>query len=150
MGYHLQAFICKNSDSNLLAEPFDKVKAIELGKDLTLIPMTEELYDQINSLVVSDSVSKFAYLTEHIESQVLKFIGNAKVAYIEADYFGGQGGQMAIIWKNNKREYFVEYGQDCINEVLKIFGIKARLFADEFDTLGLGRHRNTIDWLEDN
>jgi hypothetical protein len=148
MGYYLQAFIGKISDLKVLATRYDKAKEIDIGQGLTLIPMTEELFDQINNLVASNSIDKFEYLTDNIENEILKHIGNTKLAYVEAEYFGGQGGQIAIIWNNNKREQFFEFGQDKINGVLKNFGIKSKIGSDEFDTVGLGRHRNTIQWIE--
>jgi hypothetical protein len=150
MGYYLKAFICKQADTNIFTDNFDKAKDIEIGQELSLIPMTEELFDQINNLVVSNSVDKFEYLTDNIETKILQLIGDKKIAYVEAEYFGGQGGQIAIIWNNRKRQSFFEYGQECINKVLKDFGIKTKFFKDEFDTLNLGQHRNTIDWIEDN
>ena len=150
MGYYLQAFICKHTDSNILTDRFDKAKKIEIGQGLSLIPMTEELFDQINEFLESNSVGKFEYLTDNIETKILQLIADKKLAYVEAEYFGGEGGQMAIIWNNQKRESFFEYGHECINRVLKDFGVKHKISKDEFDTLELGRYRNTIDWVEDN
>ena len=150
MGYYLHAFICKHADTNIFTDNFDKAKKIEIGQGLSLIPMTEELFDQINNFVVSNSVDKFDYLTDNIETKILQLIDDKKFAYVEAEYFGGEGGQITIIWSNYKRESFFEYGQECINRVLKDFGTKSKIGNDEFDTLGLGRHRNTIDWIEDN
>ncbi|MBL0183927.1 MAG: hypothetical protein IPP96_17220 [Chitinophagaceae bacterium] len=137
MGYYLQAFICKQADTNIFIDNFDKAKKVEIGQGLSLIPMTEDLFDQINNFAVSNSVDKFEYLTENIEAKILQLIGDKKIAYIEAEYFGGEGGQIAIIWENNKREKFLEYGQDKINEVLKDFGAIAEKGEDEFLTLGL-------------
>lgn len=150
MSYNLEAFICKQFDTNIIIDNFNKAKKIEIGQGLSLILMTEDLFDQINNFVVSDSVDKFEYLTDNIETKILQLIGDKKFAYVEAEYFGGEGGQIAIIWNNRKRESFFEYGKDCINRVLKSFGIKPENSNDEFDTLGLGRHRNTIEWIEDN
>lgn len=150
MGYYLQAFICNQADTNIFTDNFEKAKKIEIGQRLSLIPMTEELFDEINNFVVSNSVDKFEYLTENIESKILQLIGSKKIAYVEAEYFGGEGGQIAIIWSNHNRQNFFEYGQEGINKVLKDFRIKTKFFKDEFDTLNLGRHRNTIDWIENN
>ena len=148
MGYYLQAFICKQSDENIFSDNFDKAKKIEIGQGLSLVPMTEELYDQINKFTISNPIDKFEYLTQNIETKILKLTNGKKIAYVEAEYFGGEGGQIAIIWNNNKRENLFPYGQGCINEVLKEFGVKTNSNFDEFDSVGLGRCRNTIDWIE--
>ena len=148
MGYYLRAFICKQADADIFTENFGKANNVVIGQGLSLIPMTEDLYDEINDFVVSVSVDKFEYLTSNIETKVLQSIGKKKFAYVEAEYFGGEGGQIAIIWENNRREKFLEYGQDKINEVLKDFGVIAEKGKDEFLTLGFGLRRHTREWLE--
>jgi hypothetical protein len=147
MSYYLQAFICKRLNSNVLTNNFDMAKEVELGQGLTLIPMTEELFDQINNFVESNSVDSFEYLTENIESKVLAIIGETEFAYVEAEYHGGQGGQIAVIWKDGKRLKFLPYDQERINQVLKYFGIVAANGQDEFLTCGIGLRRNTIEWV---
>ena len=61
---------------------------------------------------------------------------------------GGEGGQMAIIWNNNKRKQLLPFGQDKINQVLKDFNVVAKEGQDEFLTVGLALHRDTGDWIE--
>lgn len=149
MGYNLKAFICREPDQNLLTEKFDWAVSVPLGQELALVPMTEELFDQINNFFTSPAVDKFEYMTENIEQIVLAAIGNRKLAYVEAEYFGGEGGQIAIIWSNNKREQILSFGQNKINEVLKGFGVIAKEGQDEFVTLGFGLRRNTKEWIEE-
>ena len=149
MGYYLQGFICRQSDTSLFTDKFDKAVSVELGQGVALIPMTEELFDQINNFSSSPSVEKFEYMTENVEQKVLSAIGDKKIAYVEAEYFGGEGGQIAIIWNNSKREQILLFGQDKINQVLKDFGVTANEGQDEFLTLGFGLRRNTKEWIED-
>jgi hypothetical protein len=87
-----------------LTHKFGKAVSVDLGQGLSLVPMTEELFDQINNFCSSPSVDKFEHMTENVEQKVLDAIGDRKLAYIEAEYFGGEGGQIAIIWNNNRRE----------------------------------------------
>ena len=120
MSYYLQAFICRQIDANSFTNNFDRASKVDIGQGLNLIPMTDELFEQINSSTVSNPVDKFEYLTENIESQILKIIGDAKVAYVEAEYFGGKGGQIAIIWEDKKRVGLLQHGKERINQVLRI------------------------------
>lgn len=147
MGYYLQAFICKQADSIVLTNRFDKAIKVSIGQGLDLIPLTEELFDQINNYQESLCIENFEYLTENIEKEVLKAIEGKKFAYVEAEYHGGQGGQIAMIW-NEKRRYFFEFGQDRINQVLKNYGVISDNGYDEFLTLGFGLHRHTREWIE--
>ena len=145
--YYLQAFICKTIDADCLTEKFDKAVKVDIGQKLSLIPMTEDLFDQINDFSDTVSIDSFEYLTENIENKILLTISERKFSYFEAEYFGGEGGQIAIIWQNNKRQQILSYGQNRINQVLKLFGVIAKKGQDEFDTLGLGRYRETNKWL---
>jgi hypothetical protein len=149
MGYHLQAFLCRESDTRLLTEKFDKAVSVDIGQGLSFIPMTEELFDQLNNFTSSSSVDRFEYMTEYVEHKILNAMGDRKFAYVEAEYFGGEGGQIAIIWNNNRQQQILPFGQDKINQVLKDFGATANKGEDEFLTLGFALHRNTREWIED-
>ncbi|MFI5205970.1 MAG: hypothetical protein ACHQVK_03440, partial [Candidatus Paceibacterales bacterium] len=125
MGYYLQGFICKTSDSNCLTNAFDRAIKVDIGQGLSLLPMTEDLFDQINNFSISNDIDSFQYLTENIETKILLTIGDRPFSYVEAEYHGGQGGQIAIIWKEGKRLHLLPYDQDRINQVLKYFGAVA-------------------------
>ncbi len=147
MGYSLYSFICNQVDVNVILESFDSSKEVKIEQGLCLVPMTDDFFDQINNYDISASIEGFKYLTKNIETKILKISRGKKIAYVEADYFGGTGGQNAIIWCNYKRQAVFEYGQEIINKVLKDFGVKCKWGKDEFETLGLGKNKNTIDWL---
>lgn len=149
MTYILQAFITKKSNHKILTDSYKKSIAVEIGHELSLIPFTTELFDEMNKMKDSKPIGKFDYLTENIEVELLKQIGDIKFAYIEADYFGGEGGQIAIIWEKQKRTYLSEWGDWEINKVLKDFGTIAKDGKDEFDTVGLGQNRRTKEWLNE-
>lgn len=146
MGYYLEAFICKTTDSGYLTNTFGQAHAIALGQGLSLIPMTESLFDEIDDFSTSGGVGNFQYLTEHIENKILAITGNKSLAYVEAEYHGGKGGQIAIIWENNKRFRLFPYAQDSINLALQHFGVSAGGGQDEFSAIGLGLYRRTEDW----
>ena len=146
MGYYLQAFICEEMHSDQFQVNFEKVKVVKLGQGICLIPMTEELFDEINRDYPSPGIEKFVYLTEYIEERMLSVVGDIRFAYIEAEYHGGQGGQTGIIWSLKKREMFLPFGDEKINEVLRKFGAKAKVDMDEFLTLGFGMRRDTSEW----
>ena len=149
MGYTLQAFITKKSNHKNLIDFYTNATMVDIGQELCLIPFTKELFDEINKLTKSKPIGKFDYLTENIEIELLKQVGDIKIAYIEADYFGGEGGQIALIWEEQKRIYLSEWGDWEINKVLKDFGVIRKDGKDEFDTVGLGENRSTQEWLND-
>jgi hypothetical protein len=147
MGYILNAFISRQTDLQLITSKFQNARLINVGKGIFIIPMTEDLYDEINELVISGDVGKLTYMSKNVENRILAIIGDNCIGYIEAEYFGGQGGQTAILWQNGRRFKLFDFGKDVINLLLKHFGVIAELGLDEFDTINLGRHRNIDDWL---
>jgi hypothetical protein len=71
----------------------------------------------------------------------------APVAYIEAEFFGGTGGQSAVAWSGGSRVLGPLHAQEAINETLRFLGVRADGARDEFDAVGLGRYRDTADWI---
>jgi hypothetical protein len=147
MAYILQAFIVNKSAQNNLTDSYKNAVAVDIGHELALIPFTGELFDEINNHIQSALIGRFGSLRENIEAEVLKNIGNRKIAYVEADYFGGRGEQIVIIWEGKKRIYLSDPGGNEINKVLQNFGVIADKGSDEFDTLSLGRYKKTERWI---
>ncbi|MEO6230880.1 MAG: hypothetical protein ABJB11_22590 [Ferruginibacter sp.] len=146
MGYYLQAFIGQTSDLEKFKLQYPLSKLVELVSGISMVPLTEKLFYQINEKEEPEWILPGESNIELIEAKVIKVINGSKVAYVEAEYFGGEGGQMSIIWEKGKRIAELKFGQNKINEVLKNFGIKSVKGKDEFETAGLSRQRNTKDW----
>ena len=71
-------------------------------------------------------------LTLNIEGEIFKIIKGKTIAYIEAEYFGGQGGQQGIVWKDGNRSAEFKYGQSVINTILNLFTTNGSKKARKF------------------
>jgi hypothetical protein len=83
------------------------------------------------------------------------------LAYVETEYFGGRGFQGAVVWANGQlifgpaltgdREDFQtdNLPDNAINIALRILGVLKGNSHDEFDAIGLGKHRNNEGWIEE-
>ena len=69
-----------------------------------------------------------------------KRLGMERYALIDTDYFGGAGAQYAAVYHGSTKEMAETEGG--INEALKRLGVFRAPGLDEFDTIGLGRHRS--------
>lgn len=124
-------------------------RTIPLYKEICIIPLTKDLFDEMNQFKTSESIGKFELLNKRL-FDILEVISESRIiAYVEAEYFGGVGGQGVIVWDNHEVLLFEQFANDAINKALKLLGVKCDKDKDEFDTVGLGRHRNTVDWLEE-
>src|SRR5689334_12993441 len=99
MGYDLKAFIGKSADLERIEVKIKKALAVSMTNELSLIPMTEHLFNEINKYRRNNEVGKYEHLTTDVEDDILEIIGNRMIAYVEVEYFGGEGAQDGIIWK---------------------------------------------------
>jgi len=148
MGYYLKAFIGNKESLTPIQEKYDDSKLIELSDEIFMIPMTDKLFDDINQLETSSEISSFEFLTENIEIKILKLVCDKKIAYVESEFFGGQGGHIGLIWENGERVFIGEFKRSTMNVVLEKLGVIRTEIKDEFETIGLDRHRQTEDWIE--
>ena len=85
-------------------------------------------------------------LTE-VPPPVVELAGRlSECIYIEAEYFGSDGGQASVFFRNGTQEGSVNISDSAINEGLRSLGFIAKPPLDEFDSVGLGRERSIDNW----
>jgi hypothetical protein len=142
--------------ANVVAAEVRLARAVPLEQGLALIPLTTELLaslDQPDGAVVAG----FDFFPRGLGRRLSAWSKAGPIAYAEADYFGGRGSQRGAVWVDGKIELGplgVETGEGLpaegspISQVLRRLGARRPHGADEFEAVGLGRHRHTEDWLE--
>lgn len=117
-----------------------------------MILVTEELCEEIAEEFPSDNelpLESFSMLTETLIAWAKHISRLTPIAYIEAEYFGGVGGQSAIVWDKAETKFgpvSAEIGP--INQALRFLGAEALSANDEFEAVGLNRGRDSEDWIE--
>jgi hypothetical protein len=77
------------------------------------------------------------------------------VALVEAEFFGGAGTQRAQVWEHGRSvlgPLVLEEDDPApsvtpISLALRRLGVSKGSHYDEFDAVGLGRHRSTSKWV---
>jgi hypothetical protein len=144
MGYYLQAIIGKQQTLAQHASEFQHARVVPLAQGIAIIPLTDDLYDEIAG---GGEVERFEKLSPGVEEWARRISAVGPVAYIEAEFFGGTGGQSVVAWSEGSRVLGPVHSEHAINEALRFFAVRVDGAHDEFDALGLGRHRNTNDWI---
>lgn len=148
MACQLRAII---GEAGVLRQGFSDLPAVSLAHDLALIPIETD---------AANPVGQFYGLTEPWRERLVAASLSGPIAYIEAEFFGGRGTQSAIAWKDRvvtfgpvhtqtddgEEEGYTTSNELAINQVLRVFGIESERGRDEFDTVGLGRFRESRDW----
>lgn len=145
MGFCLQAIIGAQQTMLRHAPDFRNAQVVPLAQGMAMIPLTDELYSEIG---VGGEVDFFYKLSTHVEEWGERISDESPVAYIEADFFGSIGDQSALVWRDGSRCLGPLHTGNAINDALHLLGARGNSPLDEFDSVGLGRHRDTAAWLE--
>jgi len=141
MAYTLQALIGDEACARSAAPSGSVVVALAQSKGL--IPLTESVRKahDISFLPLTDKGSDKVPQALHEHAARAK-----KIAYVEAEFFGGEGMQAAAIWEEGRLVFGPIAASDAINQALRMIGVAKNEHPDEFEALGLGRHRDTEKW----
>jgi hypothetical protein len=168
MGHHISAVILNGPFDEGKARSFD-LKPIRLNAELTLFPLDAAYTDHwSDKLGIGQSLNDFPLLnTEPILHMLRSIADSPWFAVIYTDYCGGNGSQSAIAYRGEVElmpatdsgfgpanpHSFGHGGITLgpigpINKALRLIGVTAKHGLDEFDTVGLGNHRDFYDLFE--
>jgi hypothetical protein len=72
------------------------------------------------------------------------------IAYVHIEMFGGPADEVVAVWRDGEMVWCAsgeELDERLSHEAFRMIGVEAPAGGDEFDALGLGRHRETEAWL---
>lgn len=96
MGYYLQAVISTEPVLWTLADSIEGACVVPLGQHLSLLPMTDALFDAVTAAGAAE-LNGFWKALAGFGSALAACSVNGPVAHVEADYFGGRGTQSAQV-----------------------------------------------------
>jgi len=155
MAYDLEALIGKGA---LAAVPlaYRTARLLPLHHELWLLPLTSAFYAELRAQLPAEQPPQFEWVGEVSVASDLAELARSlsqkeqePVAYVEAHFFGGSGGQSAIVWQQGQVLLALSReGIGAINQALLCLGVRATSpgVFDEFDMVGLGRWRSTEKW----
>ena len=127
-----------------------------LPQGFAFLPLTEALTRELRTKGTADvgpAQAPLAELFPELHALALVISEETAVSYISTEYFGGDGGQDAAAWRNRvpvfspaTQGYSREWPNSSISQALRTIGVAADAGKDEFDSLGLGNHRETHRW----
>ena len=143
------------------------LRVVSLPGGLTMLPVTDDLADRLDQARAGeDRISPGWLLRQPVAALARQISADRKVLYIVGETFGGVGTQEAIGWQEGRMMYgpsgtcdieadlepgyrLVPRSDSAINAGLRLLGAHASPGQDEYETIGLTRHRCTEDWISD-
>jgi hypothetical protein len=144
----------------------DGLKTVPLTAGLTLLPLTDEAVEHLGATDSNDEPIKPAWMLKRaIATLAERLSADRQVLYIFWETWAGPGIQEAAGWREGRLFYGpigtcdLEAGREpgyqvasredmAINSGLRAMGVQAAPGVDEFETVGLTRHRMTDDWID--
>jgi hypothetical protein len=121
---------------------------VVLPQHTLLIPLTEAVRDDrggIPWLTFTDE--GLTLIPEALAALCSKLSAHGRVAYIEANFWGGEGTQASFVLDRGDLLQELLVADDAINVALRLLGTSKQQAHDEFEALGLGACRRTEEWL---
>jgi hypothetical protein len=150
MGHFVTGLVGKPQTLQAFASQHSLHDPVALSSGLYILPLRDEDLDSFLPLPLDGHHKGFAHLSSQLMEALLKASAVGNLVYFETEYHGGTGGQGAVGFSDGKialEPQWAEFGP--INAALQFLGVRTiRPAHDEFETVGLDRHRYTEDWLE--
>ncbi|MEU7585829.1 hypothetical protein AB0A95_05960 [Micromonospora sp. NPDC049230] len=162
MGYQLSAVV---ADAELLREQtaeLDHAVLGELRQDFALLPVTPQLIVELTGSLpdyAADDPSAGQPFGLVLSPPLVELLSawsmSGPVAYLEAEFFGGDGYQSAAVWLGGTLSWGPHFDDVLdaprdrwpINSALTRLGVEPGTWIDPFAELGLHLERNTDGWL---
>lgn len=123
-------------------------RLMDISDGLAMLPLPTNALAWINKDDDDVFIVKgYDSLSVKLYSILISFSKIGKIGYIEAEYFGGDGGQSSILFSESEPILEKVNTVGAINSLLSSLGIVPEPGKDEFDTVGFGKNRRTEDWL---
>lgn len=141
---------------------------VPLPGGLTMLPVTENVAEGLDQAAVGDHriSPSWVLLRQPVAALARQVSAGRRALYIAGETFAGPGIQEAIGWQDGRLLYgpsgtcdieadlepgyhLVSRGDSAINAGLRALGVRAGPGRDEYETIGLTRHRCTEDWIEE-
>jgi len=156
--HEVEALVAKIDSLAAGVHQFKSAILCPLAQSFALLPVTEALAKE---LVAHRTEAKAAadkpiqQISDALQNLAVDISRSSPVVYINTYYFGGRGGQDALVWDKGSlmfspttQGYNQVWPNSPISQALRIIGVVAEPGMDEFDTVGLGRHRETHRWAK--
>lgn len=144
MAHHIHAIIGAAAVVARAAELGLTGAPIALDSGFAWVPVPDHEIDHLaetTALPRSPWDERFVHFGSVLPAIIAELSMHSPVAYIETEYFGGVGEQVATAFDHRVR--ILECGS--VNEALRAIGVRAARGRDEWDTLGLSGHRHMPD-----
>lgn len=150
MGHYISGIVAKIELVREFASSSSLHAPALLTDGLGFLPLSDDHLDSLFPVQghLDDSMN---YLSDALKAALSEMSAGGPVAYIETEYFGGQGAQGATVYDHGLCVFGpITNSAGAISRAMKLLGVTAAPGQhDEFDAVGFCRHRNNENWIDE-
>ncbi len=150
--YCLYGIVGKSRDLLHKRLEYPSAVVVHLEQGIGMIPISEELLGAIEQGGTSSGATEepgFEFLTEVVLAWARRLSQGTTLTYVEAEFIGGEGTESAVVLRDGMVVAGPLQGPGAINRALRALGVSVTSRREEFEVVGLGKHRNPEEWLAD-
>jgi len=150
--YCLYGIVGKSRDLLHKGLEYPGACVVHLEQGIGMIPISEELLNDIERGDSSLGPTKepgFEFLSNAFLAWVRRLSKGTTLAYLEAEFISGEGTESAVVWRDGVRVLGPLQGTGAVNRALRTLGVSVPSRREEFEAVGLGRHRSPEEWLKE-
>lgn len=150
MAHFVTGLIARHAALNHFAAAHDVSGLIALTDVLSLLPLGSDALERLLPEEQHQFYDGFNYLSPALARVFRLASDRCVLLYFETEYFGGMGTQGAAVFRDGDIVFGPQSAElGPINNALAVLGVRTVPPAvDEFETVGLQRHRSVEEWLE--
>lgn len=148
--YCLYGIVGKSRDLVHKSLEYPGASVVYLEQGIGMIPISEELLsalEQDEAPVVLSGDRGFEFLSESVSAWACRLSRGTTLAYLEAEFISGEGTESAIVWRDGTVVLGPLRGTGAVNRALRCLGVSVSPRSEEFEAVGLGKHRSPEEWL---
>ena len=148
MGHFISGIVAKIDSVREFATAAGLHQPAKLTSELGFLPLSDDHLDLLFP-VQGQFDSSMTYLSDSLKTALSSLSLGGPVAFVETEYFGGQGAQGAIVFDHGRCVFGpITNDAGAISEAMKLLGVTAAPGQhDEFEAVGFSRHRSNLDWI---
>jgi hypothetical protein len=155
MGHCIQIIAATLDVASSICVEFPQLRMLRATASHAIIPIEADFIDSVTNARPNQDTDDlgFMLLTDSFLDWLQALSRLGRIAYLETEYFGGQGGQGAVVLENAKvlmEPVWADSG--TINDALELIGVPVHPQHDRFVALRLCDYRSNdriLDALDD-
>jgi hypothetical protein len=150
MGHCIHAIVAARPTADVISAAWPELPRLDRDNGFAVFAVDAELID---ARIAPDETpvttgNEFKLLTDGLRALLKTLSRDGQLAYIETDYFGGVGGQGALVCRAGEEIMSPTWQKSgAIDKALKLIGLPRGILADRFAAAGFAQIRNNDDLL---